>query len=351
MKDSKFLYFRERSTFDNLVNNFPQYLSPLCFIEDTNEIWFNGHFFKAQKYSLRVSEMDNNVTVSLADSYFTIVPGSNSINITARGNSIMISCDALTKIDTDAYLEWKNQILSHKDSGVTEGSYGPSAGQSGASTFVIPRITVDQKGHITNAVDREIIIRDFVEQRKSDDKNAERNILLSEQEQDRDDNNITRKAKNLIYNNFDQTLKVQNLQIQGTKEQSVIVKTGDLIVEEGTIVGKLKGEVTGSATPKIHISESPDYGGASTNLYGHVKLVDTMPQNPQPSSDNSDTNNQMVDGKAASPYLVYNYVNAQKIRVSAIDQNNHTLDMSSQIDFSDDFVVKGSKLQIRWTEL
>ena len=59
-----------------------------------------------------------------------------------------------------------------------------------------------------------------------------------------------------------------------------MVKKGDLVVEQGIIIGRLQGEVTGSATPKIHISETPDYGGASTKLYGHVKLVDVMPNNP-----------------------------------------------------------------------
>ena len=86
-----------------------------------------------------------------------------------------------------------------------------------------------------------------------------------------------------------------------------------------TIIGKLQGEVTGTATPKIHLSENADYGGASKELYGHVKLVDTMPETPEPSSDNTDKNNTTVPGLAASPYLVFNYVKASKIKVNAID--------------------------------
>jgi hypothetical protein len=42
---SKFLYFTKRRIFDTLVNSIPAELSPICFIEDSNEIWFNGHFF------------------------------------------------------------------------------------------------------------------------------------------------------------------------------------------------------------------------------------------------------------------------------------------------------------------
>ena len=351
MKNSKFLYFKNKRTFESLVATFPSWLSPICFIEDSDEIWFNGHFFKAGQDSLQVSEMNNNVIVSLADSYFKIIPGSTSINITAQGNSIMISCDALTRIDTDNYLEWKDQILKHKDSGVQQGSYGPSAGQTGASTFEVPRIVVDKKGHITDATNREIKIRDFTEQRKSDEQNLERSLLLAEQEQDSDDINITRKGKNATFNNFDQTLKIPNMEVAGTKDQSLVVKKGDLVVEQGIIIGRLQGEVTGSATPKIHISQTPDYGGASTELYGHVRLVDNMPNNPSPSSNNVDTTNQRVDAQAASPYLVYNYVKAQKIKVNAVDANKHVVDVSSRLDFTDDFVVTDNQLSIRWIEL
>ena len=103
--DSKFIYFKKRNTFDSLKESFPTNLSPLCFIEDTNEIWFNEHFFQAGHESLSVSEMDNIVTVSLSESSFSIVPGSESIAINkGQGNNIVVSCNALTKIDTDDYL-------------------------------------------------------------------------------------------------------------------------------------------------------------------------------------------------------------------------------------------------------
>jgi len=63
--------------------------------------------------------MDNTVTVSLSDSFFKIVPG-ESINLSAsEDNTIVISCNALTKIDTEGPLEWKDKKLFHKESGVT----------------------------------------------------------------------------------------------------------------------------------------------------------------------------------------------------------------------------------------
>jgi hypothetical protein len=81
-------------------------------------------------------------------------------------------------------------------------------------------------------------------------------------------------------------------------------------VTDGIIKGRLEGEVTGTATPKIHISDTPDYGGASTKTYGHVILVDTMPAVIAPSSNNTDKNKNDVEAKAASPYLVHEYVEA-----------------------------------------
>ena len=351
MKNSKFLYFTKRTTFDSLVSSFPAWLSPLCFIEDTNEIWFNGHSFQAGHDSLRVAEIDNSVIVSLADSSFRIIPGSSNIQLQTQNNNIIISSNALTRIDTDNWLEWKDNILHHKDSEVKAGGYGPAADQTGVRAFTVPRIVVDSKGHIANANDRTIAIRDWVEQRKSDNQNQNRSILIAEDSRDADDTNTTRKGKNLTYNNFDQTLRVPNLEVNGGKEASVVINSGNLIVRNGTIVGKLQGEVTGTATPKIHLSDIPDFGGASTALYGHVRLLDEMPLIPSPSSSNTDKNNKQVEAIAASPYLVYNYVRAQKIKVNAIDANKQSVDISNRIDFTDDFVVHGNQLSINWIEL
>lgn len=349
--DSKFLYFTKRAYFNNLVNNFPIYLSPLCFIEDTNEIWFNGHFFQAGHESIRVSEMDNTVTVSLSEDNFRIVPGSANIGVRSSGKDVIISCSALTRIDTEGPLEWKNNKLYHKESGVEVGTYGQKTAQTGASTITIPRITFDQYGHATGVEDKQVTIRDHVEQRKSDSENKDRQILLSERDTDYDDTNITRKAKGLSFNNSTETLKTPNIEIEGTKDQSLLVKNGNLVVRNGTIIGRLQGEVTGTATPKIHLSDNPDYGGASTELYGHVKLLDSMPENPSPSSNNTDKNNASVPGLAASPYLVYNYVKAQKIKVNAFDAQKRVVDLSDRLDFTDDFEVSQNKLSISWLEL
>ena len=348
---SKFLYFTKRRVFDTLLESIPEELSPICFIEDSNEIWFNGHFFQAGHESLRVEEIDNTVIVSISESSFTIVPGSSSISVRAQDNAIVISSNALTRIDTDDQLEWKGNRLYHKESGIVLGTYGPQGNGTGLNILSVPKITFNKYGHATTAETVSLTIRDYVEQRGADESDINRQLLLSERETNTNDTNITRKGRGLTYNNNTQVLKTGNVEVEGTKNQSVIVKNGDLVVQNGTIIGRLQGEVTGTATPKIHLSDSGEYGGASKSLYGHVKLVDTINGVPSQSSDNSNTNASDVVAEAASPYLVYNYVNASKFRVGGVNANKAVVEVTDRIDFTDDFVLQGSRVSIGWTEL
>lgn len=349
--ESKFLYFKKRRTFDSMVEQFPADLSPLCFIEDSNEIWFENHFFQAGHESLRIEEMDGTVIVSLSDTFFTLVPGSPSIQLKAQDNAIVISSNALTKIDTDDQLEWKENKLYHKQSGVELGTYGPVTSSSGVNILKIPKITFNVYGHATSAETVDVTIRDYVEQRSDDESDKDRQLLLSERESNTNDVNITRKGKGLTYNNYNQLLKAGSLELSGSRSQSLVVKQGNLIVEDGTIIGKLQGEVTGTATPKIHLSDKPEYGGASTNMFGHVKLVDEINGVPNPSSDNQNANAADIPGLAASPYLVYNYVQANKFKVNAVNANKQVVEISDRLDFTEDFVVQNNRISIGWTEL
>lgn len=295
--------------------------------------------------------MDNTVTVSLFNSSFKIVPG-QSINLSTQGTSIVISCNALTRIDTEGPLEWKNEKLYHKESGVTAGPYGQATNQSGANVIKTIRTVVDKYGHVTDVKEINNTIRDYVEQRSPDSQNKDRPILLAEKDSSQDDTNVTRKGKSLTYNNSTKTLNVGNLDIEGTKEQSIVVRRGNLVVVEGTIIGKLQGEVTGTATPKIHLAEKPEYGGASTNLYGHVVLVDTMPEEPERSSNNTDVNKNDIVARAASPFLVHNYVNANKLKVKGFDSEKKPASMSGrELTFTDDFILHNDSINIGWTEL
>lgn len=349
--NNKFLYFKKRRTFDLIVDTIPEDLSPVCFIEDSNEIWFEGHFFQAGHESLRIEEMNNTVKVLFSETYFTLVPGSSSIQIKAQDNAIIISSNALTRIDTDDQLEWRENKLYHKESGIEAGTYGPQSDQTGVSIIKVPKIVFNKYGHALDAETVNITIRDYVEQRNSDETDSERQILLSERSTNTNDTNITRKGKNLTYNNYNQLLKAGSLELSGSKSTSMLVKNGDLVVENGTIIGKLQGEVTGTATPKIHLSIDPEYGGASKNLYGHVKLVDTIDGEPSPSSDNQDPNSSRITAEAASPYLVYNYVNANKFKVGGINANKRPVESTERIDFTDDFVLQNNQVSIGWLEL
>lgn len=349
--ENKFLYFKKRRTFDSMVEQFPADLSPLCFIEDSNEIWFEHHFFQAGHESIRVDEMDGNVIVSLSDSSFTLVPGSSSIQLRAQDNAIVISTNALTKINTDDQLEWKENKLYHKESGISIGTYGPSSSSTGVNILKIPKITFNKYGHATSAETVDITIRDYVEQRSADESDSERPLLLSERGTDTSDTNTTRKGKELTYNNYTKLLKAGSLELSGSQSQSLVLRQGDLIVENGTIIGKLQGEVTGTATPKIHLSTKPEYGGASTNMFGHVKLVDTIVGVPAPSSDNQNENSSEVEALAASPYLVYNYVRANKFKVNGVNANKQAVEVDDRLDFTDDFVLQDNRISIGWTEL
>jgi len=80
---------------------------------------------------------------------------------------------------------------------------------------------------------------------------------------------------------------------------------GNLTVTDGQIIGDVQGNVTGTATPKIHLSTQPEYGGASTELYGHVKLQDELLVEPEPSSNNVDVSSpNVIRGVAATPRMV-----------------------------------------------
>ena len=348
--ESKFLYFVKKETFLSVKDTFPANLSPICFIEDTNEIWFNNHYFQAGHESVSISEMNNVVTVSLSENSFNIQPGSESISIRGQGNSIIISCNALTRIDTDDYLEWKDNKLYHAKSGVIAGSYGPTSVIIGASSISTLHIEVDEAGHITKIEKKETQIRDYVEQRQADNANSNRQILLAERGEEQSDTNYARKST-ATFNNRTGMLVVPKITVSGSSESDVIiVQHGNIKVQDGIIEGKVKGDIEGSATPKIHISDIPDYGGASLNTYGHVKLVDEIGDNPIRSSDNTDKTNKEVIALAASPYAVKDYVEKHKMEVKAYTEEGNEITLGDAWSIGEDFQSNNKKIEIRWKE-
>lgn len=327
MIDSKFAYIKKKASFEPLIPTIPTGLNPIVFIEDTKEMWTCGTYFSIGFPGIEISEVSGSVKVEIGNSFFLMSTAGESISIRkGDGNRIIISSNALNRVDTEHPLEWDatNRKLLHKASGAAPGSYGQSTNLGNASVFVVPNIMIDATGHVTYAESHNVEIRDYVEQLAPSSLMGERNILLSYNEASNSaDTSPARKAHGLTFNDATQKITVAG----GMNSNGpVMVNHGDLSVLDGYIIGNLKGDVQGEATPKIHISLKPEYGGASTKTYGHVKLQDILNIKPNPSSDNeniSDTN--IVAAIAASPLMVWNAIQTAKDYADSILGSNNAM--------------------------
>lgn len=325
--DKKIVYARKKEEFEPLIPTIPEGLNPVVFIEDTREVWTCGTYFSIGYPSIEVSEVSGSVKVQIGNSFFLLTPTGDSISLRkGDGNRIIISSNALNRVNTEPPLKWdaSNRKLLHMESGVASGSYGQSTNLGNASVFVVPNFIVDATGHITFAENHNIEIRDYVEQVAPSNQMAERNILLSYNEANNNmDTSQVRKANGLTFNDATQRITVAGGMVS---DGAVTVNHGDVSVLDGYIIGKLKGDVEGQATPKIHLSLKPEYGGASTKLYGHVKLQDILSRKPDPSSDNENINDtNVVAAIAASPLMVWNAIETAKSYVDSILGSNNAM--------------------------
>lgn len=325
--DSKFAYIKKKEVFEPLIESIPKGLNPIVFIEDTREMWTCGTYFSIGYPSIEISEVSGSVKVQIGNSFFLMSTAGESISVRkGDGNRIIISSNALSRVDTEPPLEWDaaNRKLLHKESGAVPGSYGQPTNLGNASIFVIPNITVDATGHITSAESHNIEIRDYVEQLAPSNLMGDRNILLSYNEASNNmDTSQVRKANGLVFNDATQKMTVAG----GMNSNGPVnVNHGDLSVLDGYIIGNLKGDVQGQATPKIHLSLKPEYGGASTKLYGHVKLQDILNTKPDPSSSNENINDtNIVAAIAASPLMVWNAIQTAKDYADSILGSNNAM--------------------------
>lgn len=325
--DSKFAYIKKKEVFEPLIESIPKGLNPIVFIEDTREMWTCGTYFSIGYPSIEISEVSGSVKVQIGNSFFLMSTAGESISVRkGGGNRIIISSNALSRVDTEPPLEWDaaNRKLLHKESGAVPGSYGQPTNLGNASIFVIPNITVDATGHITSAESHNIEIRDYVEQLAPSNLMGDRNILLSYNEASNNmDTSQVRKANGLVFNDATQKMTVAG----GMNSNGPVnVNHGDLSVLDGYIIGNLKGDVQGQATPKIHLSLKPEYGGASTKLYGHVKLQDILNTKPDPSSSNENINDtNVVAAIAASPLMVWNAIQTAKDYADSILGSNNAM--------------------------
>lgn len=325
--DKKIVYARKKEEFESLIPTIPEGLNPVVFIEDTREMWTCGTYFSIGYPGIEVSEVSGSVKVQIGNSFFLLTPTGDSISLRkGDGNRIIISSNALNRVDTEPPLKWdaSNRKLLHMESGVASGSYGQSTNLGNASVFVVPNFIVDATGHITFAENHNIEIRDYVEQVAPSNQMAERNILLSYNEANNNmDTSQVRKANGLTFNDATQRITVAGGMVS---DGTVTVNHGDISVLDGYIIGKLKGDVEGQATPKIHLSLKPEYGGASTKLYGHVKLQDILSRKPDPSSDNENINDtNVVAAIAASPLMVWNAIETAKSYADSILGSNNAM--------------------------
>lgn len=325
--NKKIVYARKKEEFEQLIPTIPEGLNPVVFIEDTREMWTCGTYFSIGYPSIEVSEVSGSVKVQIGNSFFLLTPTGDSISLRkGDGNRIIISSNALNRVDTEPPLKWdaSNRKLLHMESGVASGSYGQSTNLGNASVFVVPNFIVDATGHITFAENHNIEIRDYVEQVAPSNQMAERNVLLSYNEANNNmDTSQVRKANGLTFNDATQRITIAGGM---TSDGAVTVNHGDVSVLDGYIIGKLKGDVEGQATPKIHLSLKPEYGGASTKLYGHVKLQDILSRKPDPSSDNENINDtNVVAAIAASPLMVWNAIETAKNYADSILGSNNAM--------------------------
>lgn len=364
---SKFIYAKTRSGFEEKINTIPDNLKPIVFIEDTRELWTMGTYFSLGYPSIQVNEISGKVQIKIGQETLTLEVSGETLSVKkGQGNTVIVSSNALSKIDTDSPLKWDNSSkkLIHLPSTAIPGSYGQSLQLSNASVISVPYITVDIYGHISEVSTKTVSIRDYVEQIQPDDIEGERNVLLSYNENNNaSDTAQVRKARGLTYNNLSQVLAVEGgIVARGNTEVS-----GDLTVKDGDIIGNLRGNVTGEATPKIHLSETPEYGGASLNLYGHVRLEDNLGiEAPSPSSNNVDTNSSSVlNGVAASPLMVWKVreelqknindkpflggidVNEKSINIVSKDQRlNISADKGVSVDIiNNGLIIKGVEIK------
>ena len=140
--NSKFIYAKSRAAFERELPNIPLGLNPIVFIESTKEMWTMGTYFSIGYPGIEITEGTNDITINIGDSNFSLSTRGDSLSVkkSTTGNGIILSSTALTKVDTEAPLDWDivNEKLLHLKSGVTPNYYGQSTGSESASIFSIP---------------------------------------------------------------------------------------------------------------------------------------------------------------------------------------------------------------------
>lgn len=262
---------------------------------------------------------DGSVTVASGTSSFTLRVAGNAISMTNDGTNITISSFAISDIKTDDWLAWKSGTLSHNDADKTlaKNIYGPETDSTNSSSFTVPYIKVDAKGHVVEGGSQTVTIPDKVVQNPiSGTESNTYSVLLSTSNSG---------AREIGEANKDSDVKLEVTYAGGTTTKvlhtpgiaangEVTVK-GNLEVADGYVIkGTVIGRVEGTATPTDHADKTDKYGAGTAAgsegtpaYYGHVKLQDELPTTAPPSGGEN-----AGKGIAASPLMVYNAVQTSK---------------------------------------
>ena len=196
-----------------------------------NNRWRRADYNNNTTYSaMSVAEMRAGTATSLrtirADYLKTFLSTLGGTNLT------------LTHSNSAPYLQ-----LNHDPSGITAGTYGNSSQQtpSYGGTFNIPYFTVDTQGHITNASVTTVKLpasdnTDYKVRQtpiNSNDNNNYR-ILLSNSANDTEEDSISKKNANLIYNPTENKLSTGNIKLTGELDV-----TGNVYLRDQTTVDNL----------------------------------------------------------------------------------------------------------------
>ena len=360
MINNKFIYLKHRIDFDSVHSNIPNNSNPIIFVEDTNQLWTCGHWFSIGYPALSIIQdpaQPNQVKLSIGeDSAIQIKTTGNGLSLIVNSNGEMeFQSQALTTINATFPIQYSadSNTITH---GIynSQGSYGTSTDLSNTRSFQIPYITVDKYGHIKQAASSTVSISLETKQLKIDDQNHR--LLLSTSNSDNDEIGDTYKS-NIIYNKSLLTIPTA-IELLGDNV-GITVNNGNVEIKgTGAFIGKFQGDVTGSATPKIHASTIQDYGGASLNLFGHVKLQDIIPiTDPGTSSNNSvlsDITNGGKQALVATPKMVYDTI--QKIKNEELVAKAYNTDNieinTNKLNFTQDFELdSNSNLSIRFEEI
>lgn len=287
---------------------------------------------------------DGTITIASGTSSFTLATSGSSLQIIKNGTVITIASNAISTIPTDEWLSWTGTLF-HKDANkdLAIATYGPVVDSTGTSSFTVPYIKVDQKGHVVDGGSHTVSIPDKVVQNPIDTtQTSTYEVLLSTSSNtEREVGEANKDSAVKLEVTYAGGTATKVLHTPGIKATGGVTINGDVEVPEGFVIkGTVVGKVQGTATPTDHADPTTKYGAgtaageSSVAMYGHVKLQDDLPQVAPPSG-----GTEAGKGIAASPLMVYNAVEESKQYADGLFGN----------DFGKDTTT--NKYNLIWTEI